>query len=160
MYDTNALMNICYDSTCFNDCVGFQPVPLLPPSMTEYQSQTLPLRGKKAKRRHTETALLTRNLDVVEVYNVDSGVQRDYARPMSTDSAHRINRSPLNTKLVHRSSMNYVISPNKTPPISVASGGLDETDGATGGDAGLMDGVCSKTSITSVSSTSMYLYMC
>ena len=55
--------------------------------------------------------------------------------------------------------MNYVISPKMTPPILIASGGQDETDGATGGDAGLMDGVCSKTSITSVSSTSMFLCM-
>lgn len=49
--------------------------------------------------------------------------------------------------------MNYVISPKKTSPTSVTSGGLDETDG---GDMALMDGVCSKTSVTSVSSTSMF----
>ena len=52
--------------------------------------------------------------------------------------------------------MNYVISPKMTPPISVVSGGLDEVDGATGGDAALMDGVCSKTSVTSISSTSKF----
>ena len=147
-------------NTCNFKCVGFQPVSLLPPSVAEYQSQTLPLRGKKARRRHTETALLARNLEPIEVY-VDDKVLRDYARPMSTDSAHRINRSPQNTKLVHRSSMNYVISPKKTPPSSAVSGGLDETDS---GDVLLMDGACSKTSATSVSSTSklnaldLYMY--
>ena len=132
--------------------IGFQPVSLMPPSMAEYQSQTLPLRGKQARRRHTETALMSRKLDALEVY-VDDRAPRDHIRPMSTDSTHRINRSPQNTKLVHRSSMNYVISPKKTSPTSVTSGGLDETDG---GDMALMDGVCSKTSVTSVSSTSMF----
>ena len=56
--------------------------------------------------------------------------------------------------------MNYVISPKKTPPISVTSGGVDEIDGATGGDTVLMDGVCSKTSVTSVSSTSKFPCTC
>ena len=52
--------------------------------------------------------------------------------------------------------MNYVIGPKMTPPVSVVAGGLDEADGATGGDVGLMDGVCSKTSVTSISSTSKF----
>ena len=56
--------------------------------------------------------------------------------------------------------MNYVISPKKTPPVSITSGGLDEMDGATGGDTVLMDGVCSKTSVTSVSSTSKFPCTC
>ena len=102
-----------------------------------------------------------RNIDTVELHVDDRLLSREhttYTRPMSTDSAHRINRSPQNTKLIHRSSMNYVIGGNqkKTPPILPPSGGLDETDGAAG-DALLIEGVCSKSSITSASSTSKFL---
>ena len=127
-------------------------MPLLPPSMSDYQSQTLPSRGKQARRRSTETSL-TRKLDIAE---------KEPTLPRA-DSTHRIDHAPQNTKLIHRSSMNYVLggNPMKTPPpLGVHSSSLspapgqDELDGL--GEAIAME-KCSKSSVTSFSSTSKCL---
>ena len=125
---------------------GFQPVSLLPPSMGDYQSQTLPSRGKLARRRTMDT--------LASKTDGDHTLQR-------ASSTHRINRSPQNTMLVHRDSMNYVTSdgghvksrPSSITPMTPVTPMIpfDEVDGI--GEL-TMPEVCSKSSVTSFSSTS------
>lgn len=120
--------------------IGFQPVSLLPPSLMEYQSQTLPTRGKLTRRVTDNNFSDTIRTPSTRPSTISSCSQEGLS-PSRTNSLLRqkANRSPENIRLIHRRSMNFSLlssfnqanlnSIPQSPTSDSTSLAHDETDG-------------------------------
>ena len=81
---------------------------LLPPSLMEYQTQTLPTRGKLT-RRVTDNNFSDTTRTARARPSTISSCSQEAVTPSRTDSLLRqkANRSPENIRLIHRRSMNF-----------------------------------------------------
>ena len=91
---------------------GFQPVSLLPPSLSDYTSwsQTLPVRGRHSKR-HSEPFNNTSSIRASPIEYEPESLQQPVM-------VRKTNSNPTNTKFIPRASMNYAVSKTAAGTVS------------------------------------------
>lgn len=110
-------------------CTGFQPVSLLPPSLTDYttRSQTLPIRGKHSKRPSNSMEAL---------HSAAQSAGGDENKPFSPTKLAIADRRPPNTRYIPQVLMNHIspggggVLPPPPSPVPAATQRHSATDGS------------------------------
>ena len=122
---------------------GFQPVSLLPPSLSDYtsHSQTLPTRGKHSKKRPPLSSMTQVSLDEGERRREGAakgnGNRSSSANRSPSPLKPTSNHSPPNTKLAPQAIIDRMRPPSPSATLEVDGGGRVEPTRVTTSNPGL-----------------------